>query len=253
MPASPFSLDNGYSLVFRSVPAGWRLSRSALFSLTDRDAEILETLAAFRLCTSLQLLRPFFPTNVSTQGKERLKKLAHRGAVVLHLLECPARKVVLVTPGPLAAEVLGAVWDDSWYRGLDAAAVLRHLVAVELFLRVRQVQPASFLGAPRPFQAVVQVGQNSTEYALLALRRGDGLPPELAWLRPPRLIVIAEDEGQMQAAARAAPFPAAFTHDAAFLAGRLSRAFWRKKAGELVREEVAAFAPPPEEEAGSNA
>lgn len=41
----------------------------------------------------------------------------------------------------------------------------------------------------------------------------------------------------MRTAVAAASFPAGFTHGAAFLAGRLCRAFWRQKGGKLVREE----------------
>jgi hypothetical protein len=240
---SPFSLDNGYSLVFRAVPDGWRATDAALLSLTERDGEIIKALAAFRLCTSLQLLKPFFPDNLKTQGKERLKKLYQKGALVLHLLECPRRRVTLVTPGPLAARVVDSGWDPAWHRGLDPAGVLRHLAAVELYLAFRRVLPARFYAAPGPFQAVIAAGERGTEYAVLVLRRGDGLPAELSFARPPRLIVVCEDEGQMRTAAAAANFPAAFTHDLAFLAGPLAGAFWRKKGGELIREEVAAFAP----------
>lgn len=221
MNPSPFSLDNGYSLFWQTVPPGWRADPDAALSLTERDEKILETLANLRLATSLQLLKPFFPDNLKTAGKERLKKLYQKGALVLHLLECPRRRVSMVTPGPLAARVADHGWDPAWHRNLDLAAVLRHLVAVELCLAFRRVLPTRFFPAPGPFQAVLAVGERGTDYAVLVLRRGDGPPAARLGPAAPahRLIVMAEDEGQMRTAARAAGFPAAFTHDLAFLTG----------------------------------
>lgn len=241
----PFSLDNNYSLTWQAVPPGWRAEPDALLSLTERDAEILRCLADLRLATSLQLLKPFYPTNLRTAGKERLKKLYGRGAVVLHRLENSQRKIGLVTLGPLGARLTGTEfeYDPGWQKKLDVAGVLRHLVTVELYFRLREVAPVKFLPAPAPYTAVLAIGESRAEFAVLALRRGDAVPAIGDWNRPPRLIVIAEDEGQMQGVAKVLACPARYTTDAALMNEPLSLAFWRLADGRLARDEVQAFAP----------
>lgn len=245
MTPPPFSLDNKYTLIWQVVPPDWRAEPDALLSLTERDGEILQTLATLRLATSLQLLKPFYPTNLKTAGKERLKKLYGRGAVVLHRLENRERKIGLVTLGPLGARLTNTEfeYDPGWHRTLDVAGVLRHLVTVQLYFRLREIVPVRFLPAPAPYTAVLAIRESRAEFTVLALRRGDAVPAVGDWNRPPRLIVIAEDEGQMQAVARVLTCPARYTTDAALMNEPLHLVFWRPKDGRLERDEVQAFAP----------
>jgi hypothetical protein len=158
-------------------------------------------------------------------------------------MENRSRKVVICTLGPIGARVAKAPYEPNWYCTLDVSQTLRHLITVELYLKMRRVIPVRLLPAYPPYTGVLVAGENRAEFGVIALRRGESLTGPMPWLYPPKLLVIAEDEAQAFVAASRIGGMARFTTDQALFTEPLHLTFRRYRDGRLERDLVRQFMP----------
>lgn len=203
---SPFSVFHNYRLNWADLPKNSRGLESKVGQLTERDGKVLALLAQCRIATSAQIGKVFWENPRTADG--RLKMLARFGVLTRHTLESKRLTLIVYTLGPLGARLLNNTPFRQWWLARPVPDILARLAATQLYLRMRELGPASFYPVPLPFTGMIKI--NQAEYAVVAVR---DVGVDFSVVHAARLLVIAETERQLLSIAPEITAPARFTTD----------------------------------------
>lgn len=167
-------------------------------SLSEIELEMIKDLNSLRFCTGIQLSREYLAKekkgtkqkNLLQACKKRLKKLSQHGIIIRHLMKAGKKDAALYTLGPAGAKILDVPFTPNWWLDRTAYRVLRQLLSVHLFFRLKKLDPKTkYEATPQPFNGIIFF---KDLYFLICIINGEGVHPELRWEKDKRIIMIAE-------------------------------------------------------------
>ncbi|MGB9805094.1 hypothetical protein [Desulfofundulus sp.] len=189
---SPFSVLNGYRIVQRTERV------REILTPTPREVILLNVLRSCGTVAGFQV-EGLWPG----KGREKLKKLAFGGFVVLSRLE-----------GGRKLNVYGLSFEG------DVGVVLKRLAFAQLYMRVREHFPCGASLLPPPLTGLINI--RGKAFPVLVVRRGEDPSCFYGYLRGlPRLLVVAEELVRFDL-----PVPFRVTTDGDLLRKPLRHAFY---------------------------
>lgn len=222
---SPFSYRQGYNLTWFKVDARWKGIENALGEVTERVKNIATLTNTTKVISKYQLIRHFFSDQSKPSIIKYLGKLNRSGLLLKHSMVNNGKELVIYTLGPLGARVVKEPYSPNWWCKLQAATVIKQLVANQLYLRLARTGEAKYNIAPYPFTGVLSY--KGYEFPLIVVR-GDveDINREIRYAEFNRGIVICEDTLQIEQVASNIIQPVRYTTDYDILYNPLNSSFY---------------------------